>query len=413
MTRGAARRLLAFVVCCTVAAALVPSAGLAAQAPRLSARTAVLIEPTTGQVLFGRRAGTESAIASATKLMTALLTLEHVHRLGTVFTQNSYYPAATDSQIGLVPGERMTVHDLLLAMMLPSADDAAEDLAYNLGHDSVARFVAMMNARARELGLQHTHYSTPSGLDTPGNYSTAADLVKLAAYDLTHSRYFAWIVGRPGAVLRSGSYVRHVINRNDLVGRVPWIDGVKTGHTAAAGYVLVASGQRTGMRLISAVLGTPSAQARDADTLALLDFGFANFGLQAPVHAGQVLARPAVRDQPGRRAVVVAAAGYVGVLPRGASVSVRVQMTRQLAGPLRGGTRVGTAMVIAQGHPVDRVPLVLARALPAVSGLSIAGRHVSEAVLGLIIAAGVGAVVLLVARRRRRTRAAAGALETA
>ena len=83
----------------------------------------------------------------------------------------------------------MSVHDLLLALMLPSADDAAEDLAYNVGHGSVGRFVAMMNAEARELGLSHTHYSTPIGLDTPGNYSTAGDLVKLASYDLTHSAF--------------------------------------------------------------------------------------------------------------------------------------------------------------------------------------------------------------------------------
>ena len=114
-----------------------------------------------------------------------------------MFTQNDYTAAAVDSQIGLEPGERMSVHDLLLALMLPSADDAAEDLAYNVGHGSVARFVGMMNAEARALGLRHTHYSTPIGLDTPGNYSTAADLVKLADYDLTHCAYFARIVALP------------------------------------------------------------------------------------------------------------------------------------------------------------------------------------------------------------------------
>src|SRR5947209_9240752 len=113
--------------------------------------------------------------------MTALITLERVP-LNKVFAQNNYYPASGDSQIGLVPGERMTVHDLLLALLLPSADDAAEDLAYNVGHGSVARFIAMMNARARQLGLTETHYTTPIGLDTPGNYSTAADLAKLARY---------------------------------------------------------------------------------------------------------------------------------------------------------------------------------------------------------------------------------------
>ncbi len=135
-------------------------------------------------------------------------------------TQNDFYASAADSQIGLSPGERMSVHDLLLALLLPSADDAAEDLAYNVGHGSVARFVGMMNARARQLGLKRTHYSTPSGLDTPGNYSTATDLLTLARYLLLHQPWFARAVALPHALLRTGSHARYVTNRNDLVGRV-------------------------------------------------------------------------------------------------------------------------------------------------------------------------------------------------
>jgi D-alanyl-D-alanine carboxypeptidase (penicillin-binding protein 5/6) len=125
----------------------------AARALHLNARAAALIEARTGQLLYGSRANDELPIASTTKLMTALITLEHVGRLDTIFAQNDYYPAPEDSQIGLVPGERMSVHDLLLAMLLPSADDAAEDLAYNVGAGSVGRFLAMMNTRARQLGL--------------------------------------------------------------------------------------------------------------------------------------------------------------------------------------------------------------------------------------------------------------------
>ena len=132
-------------------------AGATAPMPAAGARTAALIEAGSGEQLYGRGANSREAIASATKLMTALVTLEHVHRLGAMFTQNGYRSAAEDSQIGLVPGERMSVHDLLTALMLPSADDAAEDLAFNVGHGSVARFVGMMNARARQLGLVHTH----------------------------------------------------------------------------------------------------------------------------------------------------------------------------------------------------------------------------------------------------------------
>jgi serine-type D-Ala-D-Ala carboxypeptidase (penicillin-binding protein 5/6) len=307
----------------------------------------------------------------------------------------------------------MSVHDLLIALMLPSADDAAHDLAYNVGHGSVARFVGMMNARARRLGLTHTHYSTPIGLDTASNYSSAADLVKLAAYDLTHSRFFARIVALPSAVLRTGP-VRDVVNRNDLVARVPWISGVKTGHTLDAGYVLVASGHRNGMTLISAVLGTDSESARDADTMALLGYGFAAFRPRTPVHAGEIMARPTVRDSPGKHAIVRAARGFRRILARSARVRIRVRVPRQLVGPLPGQSVVGTAVVLVGGRSAARIPLVLGRALPAVSGLTIAARFMTKPLMLLIIVVALMLAMTAVrlGRRRRRQRPG-GKLEAA
>jgi serine-type D-Ala-D-Ala carboxypeptidase (penicillin-binding protein 5/6) len=391
-----------------VAPALAGAAALAATrpspAPVLSARAAALYAPATHQLLYGVNARRRVAIASTTKLMTALIVLRHVHKLSTTFTQNDYRPAAIDSQIGLAPGERMSVHDLLLALMLPSADDAAEDLAFNVGHGSVARFVSMMNAEARRLGLRGTHYTTPIGLDTPGNYSTAADLVRLADYDMTHSAYFARIVALPRATLHSGGHVRTVVNRNDLVGAYPWIDGVKTGHTHEAGYVLVASGHRGGMALISVVLGTDSETARDADTLALLRYGGANFRVWTPVRKGQVMAQPAVTDQPGLHPVVTAAAGYTRILPRSAHVRVHVALPRRLTGPLPAQSVVGTATVTDGRRVLARIPLVLAHRVPALSGLTRVARFVTRPLTLVVIAAGggVAAVLLRNVRRRRR-----------
>lgn len=418
MSHGATRRVAAMMLCLAVTLSLAtmllaPGRARAQSPPRLAVRSAALLAPSTAQVLYGDALNRKSAIASATKLMTALVVLEQVHHLGTVFTQPNYYAAATDSQIGLRPGDRMTVHDLLIALMLPSADDAAQDLAYNVGHGSVARFVGMMNVRARQLGLTHTHYSTPIGLDTAGNYSTAADLVKLAGYDLTHSRFFARIVDLPSATLATGP-ARAVTNRNVLVARFPWISGVKTGHTLDAGYVLVASGHRNGMTLISAVLGTDSESARDANTVALLNYGFENFRPRTPVRDGQVMARPIVRDQPGQHAVVRASESFTAILARSARVSVRVHAPRQLAGPLPGQSIVGTAVVVDDGRAIARVPLVLGRALPAVSGLAIAARFITRPLMLIVIVLALGLVLALTGRtRRRRRRRPRGELEAA
>jgi D-alanyl-D-alanine carboxypeptidase (penicillin-binding protein 5/6) len=400
-----AARLIAAAACGAALAVTAPVAAAHAPPP-LSVSSAALYAPATHQLLYGVNAQRRVAIASTTKLMTALVVLEHVHRLSTLFVQNDYTSAAVDSQIGLAPGERMSVHDLLLALMLPSADDAAEDLAFNVGHGSVARFVQMMNAEARRLGLRHTHYTTPIGLDTPGNYSTAADLVKLADFDMTHSPYFARIVGLPRATLYSGNHVRTVINRNDLVSQFPWIDGVKTGHTLQAGYVLVAAGQRGGMALISAVLGTDSEQSRDANTLALLNFGGANFKVWTPVRPGQVLAHPTVKDQPDQHPSIAASRGYRRILPRAARVRVRVAVPHQLTGPLPAQSVVGTATVTDGTRVLARIPLVLTRRLPRVSGLTRAARFVTQPVPLLVLAAGVAGAAALLARnvrRRRRT----------
>jgi serine-type D-Ala-D-Ala carboxypeptidase (penicillin-binding protein 5/6) len=381
-----------------------PAVAATPSPPALSVSAAALYAPASHQLLYGVNAQRRVAIASTTKLMTALIVLQHVHRLSTMFTQNDYTAAAVDSQIGLEPGERMSVHDLLLALMLPSADDAAEDLAYNVGHGSVARFVQMMNAEARALGLRHTHYTTPIGLDTTGNYSTAADLVKLADYDLTHSAYFARIVSLPRATLSSGSHVRVVTNRNDLVGRYPWIDGVKTGHTLDAGYVLVASGHRGGMALISAVLGTDSETSRDANTLALLDYG-ADFRVWTPVRKGQLMARPTVKDQAGLRPEVTAAAGYSRILPRSADVRVGVAVPHQLLGPLPAQAVVGTATVTDGRRVLARIPLVLTHTVPAVSSLTRAARFVTRplALVGIAAVAAGAALLLRNLRRRRRS----------
>ena len=375
------------------AAAGLGAGGAAGRPPALSARAAVLISADTGQRLYGLDPDSRQPIASTTKLMTALVTLEQVHRLSRTFKQNDYSAASIDSQIGLSPGEPMTVRDLLVALLLPSADDAAEDLAFNIGGGSVSRFVAMMNNRAALLGLTHTHYATPSGLDTPGNFSSAGDLAQLARFLLARHPFFARTVARASATIRMAQGPRLLANRNDLIGRVPWMRGVKTGHTLDAGYVLVGAGRRHGMTLISVVLGTPSQEERDASTLALLGYGFMHFRLATPVHAGSVLAKPRVKYRDGAHASLVAAHDFTRVVPAETQLVARVQAPRQLAGPLKQGAAEGHVLVLSQGRVIARIPLQLAKSLPAVSPLAIAARFLIRPITLLVLLALIGALL--------------------
>ncbi len=341
-------------------------------------------------------------IASTTKMMTALVVLQRVKNLNAVLTQTDWRADSGDSQIGLMPGERMTVHDLLVALLVPSADDAAEDLADNVGGGSVARFVGWMNADARALGLDHTHYTTPIGLDTVGNYSSPDDLVRLADYLMSHWPFFRSTVGLPSATLTSGRYVRHIVNTDDLVGKVPWIDGVKTGHTAAAGYVLVSEGTRDGFTLLASVLGTPSEDERDSSALRLLDWGFSEFRVVRPVRAGERFARRRVPYEIAP-ALIVAARGYRTVVSRSTRISVSVGRLRHLAGPMAKGTVVGQLRVKVAGRAPVRIPLILAHKLPAVSEVTKLRHLISRptTLLMLALLLGGGAAAVRLGRRRR------------
>ncbi len=342
------------------------TAGARPPAPNLPVTGASLLWAGSKTPLWSLNGDARLPIASTTKMMTALVVLQHVRDLNAVFTQNDWLPESDDSQIGLIPGERMTVHDLLLALLLPSADDAAEDLAYNVGGGSVWRFIGWMNADARLLGLDHTHYTTPIGLDTPGNYSSPNDLVRLADYMMRDWPFFRQTVGLPSATLTSGRYVRHIVNTDDLVGKIPWIHGVKTGDTADAGYVLVSEARRNGFTLLVSVLGTSTKAARDSSALSLLDWGFSQYRVVRPVRARERFARRRV-PYGLAPALVVAARGYRTVVARGTRIRLVVGRLRKLVPPMAKGTVVGQLRVNIPGRRAVRIPLVLARRLRRVS----------------------------------------------
>ena len=346
---------------------MLASAGQAAAntpPPSLTGSAAIVTDAQTGEVLFSQHGSSRREIGSTTKLMTAYLVLAHA-KPSDVFTAPAYSPGAAEVVIGLHKGERMTVHDLLRALLLPSANDAAYDLAYNVGNGSVSRFVRLMNRQARKLGLRHTHYANPIGLDDPGNYSSARDLARLAAIDMRVPA-FASIVRHTHAVLHSGSRTRVVINRNDLVGRYHYVNGVKTGHTQQAGYVLVGAAHRDGAGVISVVIGEPSVPRRDADSIALLRWGLAQYHRVAVFKGGQTIAGASIHQHGGEARIVPARTVSV-TLRRGLRVRIRSRVPDELKGPLPAGRRVGSAQAVVGGKVVATVPLVTAAAVPGPS----------------------------------------------
>jgi serine-type D-Ala-D-Ala carboxypeptidase (penicillin-binding protein 5/6) len=310
-------------------------------------------------VLADRAAGSPRPIASATKLMTAYLALDRLRPSERVVAP-PYAAGPAESLMGLRAGEEISVRDLLYGALLPSGNDAAAALA-QASSGSIPEFVDLMNRTAARLDLDDTAFGDPIGLD-PASVSSASDLVRLTLR-LRESDLFRKIVDTPQRTLRSGAVTRTVVNRNTLVLDVPWVDGVKTGRTLDAGYVLVASGERDGVELISAVLGAPSEAARDSASLELLEYGTSLYRTLRPVSDGERLAAPAIRFQDGERLALVAQGGVELAARSDQSLEVELDFPDEVEGPIRRGERLGSATVSLDGEQAGEVPLVAARAV--------------------------------------------------
>jgi D-alanyl-D-alanine carboxypeptidase (penicillin-binding protein 5/6) len=394
------RRTLALAA--VLVAAVAAPASAAESPPAVpGARAAIVVDARDGAVMFAKHPDAERSIASTTKLMTALLALEQA-KPSDVFTAPAYDALPAESRINLSEGEQMTVHDLLEALLLESANDAAETLAEGISGSREA-FVEEMNARAAELGLEHTSYANPIGLDEAGNHSSARDLASLARVLLQRPR-FARIVDMPEAELESGARPRVVENRNDLISAYPWVSGVKTGYTANAGNVLVGAADGPGgARVISVVLGEPSESARNSETLALLRWGLTRFQRVRVLDPRRMVAQADIEYHDGS-ARLVPRRGAVLTIRQGQRVRRRSNAPDELKGPLGAGARVGTVTVLLDGRPVRRVALVTAEKVPGAGTLRVLLSWLGIPLTLLLLVAILTAAVLVFMRLPFRIR---------
>jgi serine-type D-Ala-D-Ala carboxypeptidase (penicillin-binding protein 5/6) len=384
-------------------AALAPVApAAAAQRPPIEARAWALIDARTGEVLLSHAAARKLPVASTTKLMTAWVAM-HELPLGRVVRAAPYQAEYGESLLGLRAGQRISVRDLLYGLILRSGNDAAYDLA-RAAAGSEARFVRQMNRYAAALGLADTHYANPIGLDQRGNYSSARDLATLTRR-LLREPAFARIADSRGAVLRSVQPPRRITTINELLEMAPWVTGVKTGHTFGAGYVLVGSGQRKGVDLISVAIGAPTDEARYSDNMELLKYGFGLYERRRPISAGEAMATPAIRYEEGELPLRASRAVAVGVR-RGQRLSVAVRAPGEVEGPISRGTRLGSATVFVDGLRAASVPLRAARPVPKASLLDRARSLIeSESIpIGIAIFAILVGATLIWRLLRRRAR---------
>jgi D-alanyl-D-alanine carboxypeptidase (penicillin-binding protein 5/6) len=396
--RGALRASLLAAVLASIAAG---PAVAATKPPKLEARAWTLIDARTGRVLDSHAAAKPLPIASTTKLMTAYVALQELP-LTKIVRAAPYDPIYGESLLNLRAGQAVSVRDLLYGLILRSGNDAAYDLA-RAAAGSEDAFVRQMNLRAAALGLSDTHYANPIGLDEAGNYSSAADLATLTAH-LLREPVFAKIADSEQARLRSLRPPRRIVTINELLHLEPWVTGVKTGHTFDAGYVLVGSGRRKGVELISVVIGAPTPEARDGESLDLLESGFAQYRRRVPIRAGQDVADPAIRYAGGSLPLLAARSVAAGTY-RGQRLGLDVEAPAEVEGPIERGAVLGRATVLVDGRAAGSTPLRAGRSIPEANLFDKVRSFVSDHTILTAVALFViliGAAFLWRAARRRR-----------
>ncbi len=405
MRRAALAVVLLALFLPALASAAPPKHAATPPGPHVLARSWALIDARTGEVITAHNGRKRLLIASTTKLMTAWVTLKEEPDLRKIVRAQPYDAEYGESLMGLRTGQRISVSDLLYGLILRSGDDAAHTLAVDVG-GTQKRFVAEMNRYAAALGLADTHYANPVGLDQKGNYSSARDLATLTQH-LLRVPAFAKIADARSHELTSVRPRRRIDTINALLEMAPWINGVKTGHTWKAAYVLVGSGRRKGVELIADAIGAPTDETRFSDVFDLLEYGFSTYGHRLAIKRGKQFAEPAIRDSGGALPLRAANAVKVGIRD-GQKISVEVSAPHRVQGPIRRGATLGHAVVYVDGLRAGAVALVASRRVPAPSRFDrlrgFLGEHwvpIAVAVFVILIVAVLLYRRLFSAKRRR------------
>ena len=325
---------------------------------KLTARSAIVMDTVTGQILYERDIDTRRYPASTTKMMTLIVALEH-GKLDDIVTVSKNAEGVEGSTLWLVQGDKIPLGELLTGMMMHSGNDATVAVAEHIA-GSVPAFVRMMNDKAEELGANSTHFMNPNGLPDEKHYTTAYDLAKIAAYGYSLP-HFEEIVGKQEALYDwVKDPAKKLRNENQMLWLYRGANGVKTGYTDAAGRCLVSAARRDGMQLVAVVL---DSYYMWNDSIALLDYGFQNAHPKTLVKKGEVVAKIDVADGSHDELELVAAESLVAVEKTGetAKVERKVEVPREVAAPIKKGDVIGKVVCYYDGKAQGSIYLLAAQ----------------------------------------------------
>lgn len=400
----------------------------AAEPPAITAETAIVIDAKTGQVLYDKNMHEQREPASTTKVMTALLALENLD-LNKMVTIDAETPFTEGSRVYLLEGEQVTVEQLLYALLLESANDAAVALGKEIA-GSIPAFAEMMNKKAVELGAKNTSFINPNGLHEEGHMTTAYDLAMIAREAMKNEKFRELVTTYRYVIPATGKQdTRYLYNTNRLIydertkvvvngvqraAKYEGATGIKTGYTSHAGGCLVAGAKRGETELIAVVMKSTD-QGRFADSIALMDYAFDNYKSVKTMDEGTILGEIPVKRGSERKVQVVAKEDAYATLPIEAStglVKTKVILDDKVKAPIEKGQKVGAVEIYAGDQHVGTIDAITAADIPEGGILSVIGltdetAKVIERVFASIIILVVllfAAYVILKRRQIRRRR---------
>ncbi len=331
----------------------------------INAKSAVLMEESTGKILYESNPDERAPIASVTKIMTMLLIMEAVDSgkitLDDMVTVSENAMSYGGSTMFLETGERLTVNDMMKGIAVASANDGCVAMAEHLA-GSESAFVDKMNARAKELGMENTHFVNTNGLDADDHYSSARDVAIMSRELISHKKIFdytsIWM-----DTLRGGKF--QLANTNKLIRFYDGANGLKTGSTSKALCCLSASAKRNDMQLIAVVLGAPTSKERFASAKSLLDYGFANYDVNTQVTAGDEVETVSVEKGVETEVKAIAGGTYQTLVKKGGEDNVKkdIIFDEEITAPLEAGQKIGTMRISRDGETLAEIDLNTASAV--------------------------------------------------
>ncbi|MBR5219084.1 MAG: D-alanyl-D-alanine carboxypeptidase [Clostridia bacterium] len=333
-------------------------------APQLDikAKSVILTEASTGNVMYEQNSDERLPMASVTKVMTMLLTMEAIDSgriaMDDMVTASERAKSMGGSTIFLDAGEQMSVHDLLKGIAVASGNDACVAMAeYIAGSES--EFVRMMNERAKQLGMNNTNFVNTNGLDTEGHYSSARDIAIMSRELIKHEKIFEFTTIWTDS-LRGGEF--GLANTNKLIRFYNGANGLKTGSTDEALFCLSASAKRDGMQLIAVVLGSPTSQDRFDAARTLLDYGFANYKMMKVANTDEAIAFVPVEKGTEQSVVLKCESEFTMLTSKSGQedIKIKTQIPESVPAPVKKGDKVGKIIFFSKGEQICEMALTAA-----------------------------------------------------